>query len=207
MAEKAVRNKRKADEAAALAGPLSSPRNRDSTCDIPGPSDPTYSPGPGNAGEAGSSSATKQKKKKDGDKSRNPVVHQDYLERQLQIFQDQLISKLSMAFIQPTPQAMPDPQGPSLQPQVPPAPSPASPVGLLQLVPGPSGATQPRHRPQAPPPVSPQRIARPRSRGLSLPQVNQVTRVLNHPSTGNNPSRCQWIRGRTQRAELCLQLN
>ena len=137
MAEKAVRNKRPVDEAASLAATASSPCDKDSSRDPQGPLDTSMSPGPNSGGEAGAASTSKQKKKREGEKSHNPVVHQDYLERQLHIFQDQLISRLSVAFVQPPPRDVAPVQ------DTPPAPqanhSHPSPYLLLQLAPGPSG--------------------------------------------------------------------
>ena len=96
MAEKAARNKCRAEKAAALVSVATSPGAREPSQDPQGPVDPSISPGPSAGGESGSSAAVKQKKK-EGKKAWNPVVHQDYLEKQLHIFQDQHISKLTVA--------------------------------------------------------------------------------------------------------------
>ena len=70
MAEKAVRNKRRAEEAAALAGPATSPGVVEASRES---QDPSLSPARATGGEPGPSSTEKKKKRRETEKPKNPV--------------------------------------------------------------------------------------------------------------------------------------
>ena len=124
MAEKAVKKKR-AEEAAALAGPAVSPGALDGNRDPGTVVDPSPSP----RRESSSSSVQKSKaKKKESDKPKSSVVHHEDLQRHFHVFEEKLFSRFTVMFNQPrdpavTPvpaaaaQGTPDLQSPCPQPQ------------------------------------------------------------------------------------------